>query len=187
MAGLADMDPRPELKVGDTVRVTVALVNQPPAVYVLEVTGYSTGGYDARYRDSGHDTYFSITDQDLTWEIITPLRVGQDIKIAYKGSEYDRTYRVVEIMPDYYRVTVPGEGYSDFILPTDSTDFTWRVIGSTTEPAMKVVGSTCRRPNCPEPFNPWAEPTRLSDRTHICFSCRADGWGTTWAKEHGDD
>jgi hypothetical protein len=66
-------------------------------------------------------------------------------------------------------------------------DWEWRMAtGSGTEPTIekaKPLGSTCRRPNCPEPFNPYAEPTRLEDRTHVCHSCRADGWGVSWGEK----
>lgn len=107
------------------------------------------------------------------------LRVGQDIRIAYRGQEMDKDYRVVEDSGDHYRCTTIGESWGDFILPKEHTDYSYRVVGVETQPAMPaaVVGSTCRR--CKE-YNNYAEPTRIENRSHICRSCSQDGYGTTW-------
>lgn len=106
------------------------------------------------------------------------LRVGQDIRIAYRGQELNKDHRVVEDIGDSYRCTTIGESWGDFILPKEHTDYSYRIVGVETQPSMPaVVGSTCRR--CKE-YNNYAEPTRIETRTHVCLSCRADGWSITW-------
>lgn len=132
-----------------------------------------------------------------------PLQVDDLVRVLYAdvGVVECGIWRVKKISPYAYDCEVvqapPNGGFlvgsSWGLFPQSTSGWLWRMAeGPTTETHIRVetkkpLGSTCRRPNCPEPFNPDAEPTRLSDRSHVCWSCRADGWGTKWGDNRKDE
>ncbi len=62
----------------------------------------------------------------------------------------------------------------------------WRRANSTYSPVEPETpvdrGVWCARKHCPEPYQEYAE-ANMPDGSFVCFSCRADGFGTTWAVE----
>lgn len=129
-----------------------------------------------------------------------PLSVGQKIRAVHLPTGNDcGLLEVTKIVgATYYaKVLEPGDfgsgcetvGTQWLVWPESAWVWQLDQLDRTTLPTIKAEapkGSTCRRPNCPEPFNPWAEPTRLSDRSHVCFSCRSDGFGVSWGDKDND-
>ena len=114
----------------------------------------------------------------ITWTIVNALQVGDEVEIFFCGNKSPNTYRVVEILTEYYRLS-GGAGWSEFLLPHGNPDYTWNIISHSTLPSIPVAkpitGSTCRR--C-DVFNDFAEPDATGrGRTHLCFGCKQDGYG----------
>lgn len=106
-----------------------------------------------------------------------PLKVGDIVRVTGTGaSDFTVTVEVLSDHGDHYEVRYLHNSQETYMYRED-VFITWSVVERTTEPLIKVIGSRCRR--CNE-FNEYAEPTRESDRTHICYSCGQDGYGRTW-------
>lgn len=125
-----------------------------------------------------------------TFDCPTDLVVGDEIEL---DNQFGLTkYRVADEHPQGWGSnTVRLVNISnpfDYYLNYDGAPImhvTWRRLNPVTPLVVVEVptppkGQYCARPNCPEPYQEYAAPN-MPDGRFCCFSCRADGYGTTWA------
>ncbi len=173
------MNNRPQLKVGDTIRLRGTPIRYNKHYAVVELQTDRVLIVD----NAGLRSAVFFSEVNIGWAIIP--NPGDKIRVTYRGFPLTTTdHTVTQVSPDCFK-TVDGFGYETTI-PLSSFDYSWEVVSSVptmrTHPIAKKVeiGSTCRRPYCASGFNEWAEPDEKGkargERTHICYSCRQDNW-----------